>query len=1589
MWGSHAAKDRKGKDGKKKKSEIQMMLEKTGLSRVFSLTDKDLNALASGKLPSQVDELNILELVNLVATQTHPADLGISMTGISAEERAEFFDNLAIRDRTKRSSEFADQITLQESDFRRQLAQTLVDYVIEQWPHEAGWMKKIAEKLGARVDSPETMLSRLMDLLRAEGLNPERQLIMVAEAKLGLDPEKNFMVRTLDDIVAFKSADGLNQYNLITENERLANSEEYPPLPEVTISGGDYAMMMLVNELVPGTYDLTSINLATNTGRTKTITIEEREGGVEFGERSLTDFGWAIVNAVHRTHQDVIDNPATARPAIRSIIRKIMKWSAAAELYGENMIERIVGKYRRRSKGTANVLRAEEEPSLVRLTAFADSILSELNVLSGMNIPVIFHGNGSTAADLLDGPETDRSVLPQDLLHLVDEAGRGDARGMRASDALKNIMGYRDVHGRIHIFTGAHANASGAFDWQELARTIYHESVGHIGLREVLGAEYDTFMVSVFKRQFGEHRAVGMTTDMMVHHAEEFMAGMAEQVVNDQAAGRMVNKNIGTALDRIAAMLARAFRKLMLKLGYNFGVTGFEMRDTLAKAFAGSRVAGRTGLSSIISPSLIPGENLVHPGEFGQYKMNLMDTILLKFTDYLRRWELLSRASVNAGQDLSGENNLMHALRTQKSRTGALSLLVDGHVEEFTEMFKGKNFSIGDVAEISQALHALEWNLEHVRYSIFTRIESDFALGQITREQYERAIRNANARFENVKIWMRDGRYRGTHSFMPSGMSSSAIAEVLNRHIALGNIVENADGTWSGPAMAPVNKLVEMNRMALDLAEDGGMIEPGVAQFNRDRFKYYVPIPGHPAFAKGSSEYHALSGSNRFKAPGEDFVGVSVDFAERDSVGLTIAGLRARVHEINMNRTNNVIYNFASRLNKGNPDLFHVYMTQDELAALRENFPHMSDEGFLNYMADNGIKNMPEIPAGMTRQQLKEFEVALGVTPVYRNGQLRYIKIVDEGLKKGFEILNNPKQAGRVMRILGTINRWLIKMNTSLNPEFFVPNMIRDISSALNTLSIRENVVGLDGKAFAKEVLKNVPGAMKVLYANNFKRDKSGFTQEQRELDSMIADFEKYGAKIQWAFMETPEEIVKNLDAAIRVKQGKATFKEQAASFTNAVEEFMRKGSDVFENATRLSVFAAAVRAGATKEEAALMAREITVDFDRKGEWGQALNTLYMFANAGMQGSLTIFRTMKNNPGRAVKHLSAIVGMSFSVALMNMFLGGDDDDGEPTYFSVADEVRNGNFILMLPGMEKGVRIPLPYGYAFFWSIGQELVNSMFGRKGTMASGGAILGSLLNNFNPIETAASLSNSHGWVRMIVPTIFDPMVDIGFEKTPFGTPLMPEKDYEDQPDSARHWRSVSSGSKAIAQWINEIGGSGAMPGYVSFSPETLDLLVESTFGGTGKFLTRVSGLAFAPFSSSEFTPNDVPIGRRFMATPAQWEDRSKFQSAYQEIHGVNRTMKTLQENIGMAKTPELRQQSVRDASEFRSGNSDILALRALVNNVYSRVKDLDKQKERLYKSGLPDSEIQPKLNELNERQRTIYQAFNKRYYEVVDAR
>jgi hypothetical protein len=68
----------------------------------------------------------------------------------------------------------------------------------------------------------------------------------------------------------------------------------------------------------------------------------------------------------------------------------------------------------------------------------------------------------------------------------------------------------------------------------------------------------------------------------------------------------------------------------------------------------------------------------------------------------------------------------------------------------------------------------------------------------------------------------------------------------------------------------------------------------------------------------------------------------------------------------------------------------------------------------------------------------------------------------------------------------------------------------------------------------------------------------------------------------------------------------------------------------------RLSAYKNARERGMSQNAAASLAKNLTVNFNRRGSWGVAMNSMYLFYNASVQGTARIFMAMGNKRVRRV-----------------------------------------------------------------------------------------------------------------------------------------------------------------------------------------------------------------------------------------------------------------------------------------------------------------------------------------------------------------
>src|SRR5690606_20878797 len=104
--------------------------------------------------------------------------------------------------------------------------------------------------------------------------------------------------------------------------------------------------------------------------------------------------------------------------------------------------------------------------------------------------------------------------------------------------------------------------------------------------------------------------------------------------------------------------------------------------------------------------------------------------------------------------------------------------------------------------------------------------------------------------------------------------------------------------------------------------------------------------------------------------------------------------------------------------------------------------------------------------------------------------------------------------------------------------------------------------------------------------------------------------------------------------------------------------------------------------------KAASLAKNLTVNFNRRGDWGVVANSLYLFFNAGMQGSARMLQALKTSP--KVRRIAAgIIVFAAMLDMLNRAIGGEDDDDIPKYDKIPPWVKERNLIIMNPWSEEG------------------------------------------------------------------------------------------------------------------------------------------------------------------------------------------------------------------------------------------------------------------------------------------------------------
>jgi len=223
------------------------------------------------------------------------------------------------------------------------------------------------------------------------------------------------------------------------------------------------------------------------------------------------------------------------------------------------------------------------------------------------------------------------------------------------------------------------------------------------------------------------------------------------------------------------------------------------------------------------------------------------------------------------------------------------------------------------------------------------------------------------------------------------------------------------------------------------------------------------------------------------------------------------------------------------------------------------------------------------------------------------------------------------------------------------------------------------------GKEIAAKMVKSAP---KAAYAIRMSLAGKRLKGDAGEWQKMFDQFRNDGAKTGWFDAKDLDGQKKELQKMLDLSQN--NMKGSLLRTKKAIGEFVENTNSAVENAVRLSVYKHALDAGVSRKKAAELAKNLTVNFNRKGEIGQTMNALYMFFNASVQGTMTFARaigTLKEVDGKKTLNAAQKVGLAaaaaaFGLAALNREMAGEDDDGENWYDKVPDWVKERNIVIM-------------------------------------------------------------------------------------------------------------------------------------------------------------------------------------------------------------------------------------------------------------------------------------------------------------------
>jgi hypothetical protein len=524
----------------------------------------------------------------------------------------------------------------------------------------------------------------------------------------------------------------------------------------------------------------------------------------------------------------------------------------------------------------------------------------------------------------------------------------------------------------------------------------------------------------------------------------------------------------------------------------------------------------------------------------------------------------------------------------------------------------------------------------------------------------------------------------------------------------------------------------------------------------------------------------------------------------------------------------------------------------------------------------------------------------------------------------------DTESLGSVMSIVAKGTRWFANVNTQYNPIFAAVNLIRDIGSAQVNLTTTP-LAGKQAQVTAG-IFPAMRGIFKVLRA-----ERGGEVGGDSAMEKAFREFRQEGGQTGYrdalARKESEQSIV---DDMLKTKTLSGNALKAMKSVFGALSDF----NDTLENSIRLSAYIQASKPksegglGLSKQQAAVIAKNLTVNFDKKGQISANVNALYAFFNASVQGTARLATTLTGPKGKAIIGGGILVGSMQSILLA---MAGFREDEPPEF------VKQRNFVIPTPDGNY-LTIPYPLGFNLLPNIGRITTEFMIsGGKNPAKRAGDLMGSVADAFSPIGSSG-LS-----MQTIAPTVLDPLAALEANKDAFGRPIYKQdRATNPTPGYLRSRENASEMNKAIAYFFNVAsGGTKYSKGFFSPTADELDYVVGQVTGGLGREIMKTGQTIKAAGTGEDLPAYRVPLLGRFYG-----ETESNAAESQRFYNNITRMADHENEIKGRIKNKESVASYYRDNPEAR--------LYQQANTIENQINALNRQKKEFIEKDLPKDRI-----------------------------